>query len=71
MSTPTIENIVDNGAKWLYKNWPNKNIINMEWSSVDDARCPPYVCDFIENNWVKINTEKCGTYKKSKKKDNN
>ena len=64
MSTPSIDNIVENGAKWLYTHWPQKNVINMEWCSVEHAKCPSYVCDYIENNWVKINTENGGTYQK-------
>lgn len=52
----------DESAKeWLNTKWPNMRGCDVNWT-MKRYDYPDYVCEYIKNNWVKINDDNGGTY---------
>lgn len=53
----------NNGRIWLYNKFPNMKKMDMDWTA-RRYDYPEYVCQYIKENWVKINDDNGGTYQK-------
>jgi hypothetical protein len=53
----------ENGANWLYTNWPNMKKMDMNWTA-ERYDYPQYVRQYIEDNWTKVSDKNGGTYQK-------
>ena len=58
-----IQNPEENGAQWLYTKWPNMKKMDMNWTA-ERYDYPPYVRQYIKDNWIKVSDENGGTYQK-------
>ena len=56
-----IQNPEENGAEWLYTNWPNMKRMDMNWTA-ERYDYPAYVRQYIEQNWIKESDRNGGTY---------
>ena len=56
-----IQNPEENGAEWLYTNWPNMKRMDMNWTA-ERYDYPAYVRQYIEENWIKESDRNGGTY---------
>ena len=51
------------GETWLQNNWPNMTRMDMNWTAAK-YDYPSHVCEYIKQNWIKINDDNGGTYQK-------
>jgi len=51
----------ESAKEWLNMKWPNMQRCDVNWT-MKRYDYPDYVCEYIKNNWVKINDDNGGTY---------
>ena len=53
----------ESARDWLYTRFPNMKMMDMNWTA-RKYDYPEYVCQYIKDNWKKVNDNNGGTYEK-------